>query len=570
MKKITAILSLTSIFLFIIPLVKNAHTTMDINFYELFEHHRSIMLLINPDTGEIEHANKAAADFYGYTVEQLESMSVFDIHTLAPQKIENEMQSVVNKQKNYFTFEHKLANGDIRTVEVYSCPHTQGDKTILFATVYDVTAKTQLAEKNRKMSNTIMLIMSGMVVLFGLFCFMIFISKRRLEAQNSVIEELNAQLEEENSRYQQQKEILQAIIDSLGAGIIVVDTSARIVFINKAWKDLFNYLDFNQSYLSCECENFNIDDDTCGDIEKFLRKITSGIENNQEIAEHLIKLTRDSESRYDIDLEQTSPVKRFLNLYSNPCISHNEHIFGRVFCVRDVSHQKEVERLKLELISTVSHELRTPMSSILGFSELLLTRKLSEDRKKEYVSIMNSEARRLTDLINDFLDIQRMENGKQVYNMQYNSLDQIISEAARLFQNVGDKHSIVYNKKMRCLPLIYCDKDKMLQVMSNILSNAIKYSPDGGDVIIDLAQKDGKVKVSITDHGLGIPEGVKDKLFTKFYRVDNDDRRKIGGTGLGLAICKEIIRAHRGEIGVESTYGQGSTFYFILPYLTRK
>lgn len=292
----------------------------------------------------------------------------------------------------------------------------------------------------------------------------------------------------------------------------------------------------------------------------------AGIENFQEHENKLIGLLQDGENRYAVDLEQTSPVKRFLNLYSNPCISRSNRGFGRVFVVRDVSHQKEVDRLKLELISTVSHELRTPMSSILGFSELLLTRRLSEERNKEYISIINSEARRLTDLINDFLDIQRMESGKQVFNKQFNSMEQIIEEAVMLFENASDKHNITYNKSIGNIPPIYCDRDKILQVLSNLLSNAIKYSPYGGEIKVDLTIDNGRIRVSITDHGLGIPDDVKDKLFTKFFRVENDDRRKIGGSGLGLAICREIIRAHEGEIGVESIYGQGSTFYFYIPY----
>lgn len=386
----------------------------------------------------------------------------------------------------------------------------------------------------------------------------------KLEEQNTIIEELNAQLEEENIRYQHQKEILQAIIDSFGAGIVMVDPSGKIIFINKAWKEIFNYIDFGQTCLSCE--NFYISEDACGNTEVFLQNTLTGMENNQEVVSKLLSLIGDGESRYAVDLEQNRPVKRFLNLYSNPCVSHANHCFGRVFVVRDVSHQKEVERLKLELISTVSHELRTPMSSILGFSELLLTRNLSEERNKEYIGIINSEAKRLTDLINDFLDIQRMESGKQVFNKQLNSMDQIIEEALKLFENIDDRHSFVYYKSMEDIPQIYCDRDKMLQVLSNLLSNAIKFSPDGGEIKVGLAVEDERIKVSITDHGLGIPDDVKDKLFTKFYRIDNDDRRKIGGTGLGLAICKEIIRAHSGEIGVESKYGEGSTFYFSLPY----
>lgn len=385
-----------------------------------------------------------------------------------------------------------------------------------------------------------------------------------LELQNTVIEELNSKLEVENLRYQQQKEILQAILDSLGAGIVMVDQLGKITFVNKAWKDIFNYLD--SIVCSKISEDFYINEDTYADSEQFLQNTMIGIEKNDEIVATLISLILDDESRYSVDLEQESPVKRFLNLYSNPCISNTNRNFGRVFVVRDISHQKEVDRLKIELISTVSHELRTPMSSILGFSELLLTRKLSEERNKEYISIINSEARRLTELINDFLDIQRMESGKQIFNKQYNSISQMIEETTKLFVDTENKHNIILNGVIESTLKVYCDRNKILQVLSNLLSNAIKYSPNGGEIEIGLILDNGKVKISITDHGLGIPENVKDKLFTKFFRVDNDDRRKIGGTGLGLAISKEIIRAHGGEIGVETIYGQGSTFYIYLPY----
>lgn len=447
------------------------------------------------------------------------------------------------------------ADGTCFPAEYYSYPQYRDGKIVgAVVTFTDITERKQAQDKliraNEQLENLNKQLLE---------------KQYSLEEQNSVIEELIAQLEDENKRYQQQKEILQAIIDSLGAGIIMVDLSGKIVFINKAWKELFSYIDFGRFCYSRE--NFYINDNVCGNTEEFFYSTLAGVEKGQEIAFELLNLIGDVKSRYSLDLEQKTPVRRFLNLYSNPCISNIKHCFGRVFVIRDISHQKEVDRLKLELISTVSHELRTPMSSILGFSELLLTRELSEERSKSFIKIINSEARRLTDLIDDFLDIQRMESGKQIYNKRFNSMAQIIEEALRLFENINDKHKIIYKKGMECIPHIYCDKDKMLQVMSNLLSNAVKFSPNGGEIKINLTVQDEKVKVSITDNGLGIPDDVKGKLFTKFFRVNNDDRSKIRGTGLGLAICKEIVKAHGGEIGVESVYGEGSTFYFSIPYV---
>jgi len=406
-----------------------------------------------------------------------------------------------------------------------------------------IKAKKQLEEANRRLQK----------------------KQHSLKEQNAIIEKLNVRLKNENKRSQQQKETLQAIVDSIGAGIVMMDLKGEIIFINEAWRDLFGYLYFNKGYNSKG--NFYIDDNIDFSTEFFFREMLTGMENKDKIFNKLISLIHDRDSKYSVDIEQLSPVRRFINLYSNPCMSHAGRDFGRVFIARDISHQKEVDRLKLELVSTVSHELRTPMSSILGFSELILTRKLSKDRYKEYVEIINSEARRLTSLINNFLDIQRMESGQQVFNKQFNSMSQIIEEVVRLFEGTGDNHLIIYNNSKKNMPQIYCDRDKMLQVLSNLLSNAIKYSPDGGEIKVDLTAENGYAKVSVTDQGLGIPEYIKDKIFTKFYRIDNDKRRDIGGTGLGLAICKEIIKAHGGKLGIDSTYGQGSTFYFRIPLL---
>ena len=184
-----------------------------------------------------------------------------------------------------------------------------------------------------------------------------------LEEQNALIEELNSQLEDENFKYYQQKEILHAIIDSFGAGIMMTDSDGAVLFINKAWKDIFSYLEFGNRFYPQDA--FYINGVTLSSTERIMQSMMSGIENSEEILNKLNSLLTDNRSRYDVDLEQTNPVKRFLNLYSNPCVSPNNNSFGRVFVVRDVSHQKEVDRLKLELVSTVSHELRTPMSSIM-------------------------------------------------------------------------------------------------------------------------------------------------------------------------------------------------------------
>ena len=375
--------------------------------------------------------------------------------------------------------------------------------------------------------------------------------QNELEEQNALVEELNSQLEDESVRYLRQKDTLQVIVDSVSAGIAMTNTEGRVTFTNKGWKELFE----------------NRYDGSKGNDETmdFMHDMKSYIKDAELVIPELTRLLKDFEETCTMELEQLKPLHRYITLYSAPCIGENSRVFGRIFVCSDISHEKEVDILKSELISTVSHELRTPMSSILGFSELLLTRSLKPERIKEYIEIIHKEAQRLTNLISDFLDIQKMESGKQIFNKENIEINNIMVDVDELFQNIAENHRLVFNMNGTDTSIVLCDFDKIKQVMSNLLSNAIKYSPDGGEISVDVSVENDFMRIGIRDQGLGIPEEAKDKLFSKFYRVDNDDRRKIGGTGLGLAVCKEIISAHGGKIWAESIHGQGSTFYFTLP-----
>jgi len=170
----------------------------------------------------------------------------------------------------------------------------------------------------------------------------------------------------------------------------------------------------------------------------------------------------------------------------------------------------------------------------------------------------------LSALINDFLDVQRMEAGKQTYEKKYIEVLPIMERVVENQEVNVTKHQIsIHNNEKNMF--ILGDRSKLEQAFTNIVSNAIKYSPEGGNIDISFYQEDGMLKVAVKDEGLGIPESARDKLFTKFYRIDNSDRRKIGGTGLGLAIVKEIMSAHEGDIKIESEYGKGSTFIMSFP-----
>ncbi|MGA8922397.1 MAG: ATP-binding protein, partial [Candidatus Dormiibacterota bacterium] len=225
----------------------------------------------------------------------------------------------------------------------------------------------------------------------------------------------------------------------------------------------------------------------------------------------------------------------------------------------------ELGRAKDEMVSTVSHEMRTPLASIVGFTELMVTREVTPEHRKEYLAIMLTEGRRLTALINDFLDIRRLEEGgHEVLNLAPADITALINRAIVMLSD--STRPPIETSFQDNLPLVRVDSDSIFRVVANLLSNARKYSPDGGSIVVAARALDGSVEVTVQDHGLGIPPESLSLMFAKFYRVETPDRRTIRGTGLGLAISKNIVEAHGGKIKVRSQgLGQGTTFSFTVP-----
>jgi PAS domain S-box-containing protein len=251
-------------------------------------------------------------------------------------------------------------------------------------------------------------------------------------------------------------------------------------------------------------------------------------------------------------------------VHTLPVNNEDGDIFAGMAMMQDITQRKEVERLKDEFISTVSHELRTPLTSLRGFAELMLEREFPPDKRQRFLSIIHGETVRLTNLINDFLDLQRMESGRQIYHFDRVDLLELLRESSALFQQTDGKH-ILRLEAPDALPPVTADKDRLRQVLSNLLSNAIKFSPQGGEIIAGARLEGTQVRVWVADQGVGIPPEALPKLFGKFFRVDNNRTRNIGGTGLGLAVVKEIVEVHQGRIWVESQVNRGSTFFFTLP-----
>jgi PAS domain S-box-containing protein len=217
-----------------------------------------------------------------------------------------------------------------------------------------------------------------------------------------------------------------------------------------------------------------------------------------------------------------------------------------------------------DFIAIVSHEFRTTLTGIQGFSELLCEQEWSAEEVKEYATDITTDARRLTRMINDVLDLERMKSGQTTINCQPVDVNALLRARAEQIQQITSKHTIVCTLD-ETLPLVDADQDQLIQVINNLLSNAVKYSPAGGEIVLGSQRKEDAIQMSIQDQGIGIPEEVQKDISVPYSRIALEQTRYISGSGLGLSIVYEIIRLHGGTIWVESTIGHGSTFHVSLP-----
>src|SRR6202521_3294051 len=263
----------------------------------------------------------------------------------------------------------------------------------------------------------------------------------------------------------------------------------------------------------------------------------------------------------------------------SPIHNSNGTVVGSSSVARDITEQvsvradlkssglrrvEDVIRAKDEVIALVVHELRSPLASIVGFTELLQSRVLTDTQRKSYLGVMLKEGRRLTALINSVLELQRLENGHQ-------KLDLVPVDIKALLKRAVDSAGLDDRRALGLavpngLPLVMADADAILQVMANFISNARRYSPDGGSIRIGARVVGNLIQVYVRDHGLGVPVADLPKLFERFYRVDSPDRQSIRGTGLGLSINQRIVQAHGGAVEAQSEgLGKGSVFQFTSP-----
>ncbi len=379
-------------------------------------------------------------------------------------------------------------------------------------------------------------------------------ARQRVEVMNQSLEHIV----EERTAY------LTAIIDNLADGLLVVDLNGQITRINPALFTLFGF------------ENTDLSGQDCQAV--FSQKVVELVEKTHKSPKQVfiaeIELAGDRTGK-----AVATAIMRNSNLADGK--DEKEQCIGSVLLIRDITSDKEVDQMKTDFISTVSHELRTPLTSVLGFAKIIKKKLdevifpvLSADDKKvqrnikqvrDNIDIIVSEGARLTDLINDVLDIAKMEAGKVEWKMEPLQLSEVVERAiaatSALFQQ---KNLELIQDIEPGLPEITGDRDRLIQVVINLISNSVKFT-DSGSVTCRVKKNDSAIAVSIIDTGTGIASSDLEKVFEKFKQVGDTLTDKPKGTGLGLPICKQIVEHHSGRIWVESELGKGSNFSFTLP-----
>jgi two-component system, OmpR family, phosphate regulon sensor histidine kinase PhoR len=341
-----------------------------------------------------------------------------------------------------------------------------------------------------------------------------------------------------------QKDRLMTLIENMGSGLLFIDSKGYITLTNRTFKEVFQVKD-----------------------ETFLNKLYLDVIPYQDIC-YLIEevFMTEKKVRKQVQL-MFSMTKKHFEVYGAPIISQGNEWKGIVLVFHDITELKKLEQIRKDFVANVSHELKTPITSIKGFAETLLDGALNDPKTlKSFLSIILNESERLQTLINDLLELSKIEQHNFRLTIENIDLVKIVSESIEILSDKANRKDIqIHIHSDEPTLRMKGDPRRLKQIFINIIDNAITYTPNQGDIKIRLNDLQDKVRVTITDTGIGISKEEIPRIFERFYRVDRARSRESGGTGLGLAIVKHLMEAHHGYISVESEIGKGTSFHLTFP-----
>ena len=363
----------------------------------------------------------------------------------------------------------------------------------------------------------------------------------RTQAQNALSEALEA------SRRDHEK--LNGILSSVADGLIVTDHQLRVLHMNAAAEKLLQLP--LEKILGQTLDQLG----TVANLPGTVRDLLAGVRISPV---------------FDFELPGDDPKRPRVYHAHFSRLESDQQDAGVILLIHDVTRERELERLKSAFLGMAAHELNTPLAAILGFSELLTSAEsvaqLSAQQREEYLQLIHVKALELSRLVDDLLDISRVEAG-QALILEYEAirLDEIVRDVLRPYQEKSPRHQFELHLATAQTQIV-ADPWRVRQVVNNLISNAVKYSPQGGVIKAVLENNDGRCRLSVADQGIGMTPEQVEHIFDRFYRADASNTA-VHGVGLGMSIVRHIILAHRGEIRVESSPGRGTTVFVDLPHV---
>lgn len=340
-----------------------------------------------------------------------------------------------------------------------------------------------------------------------------------------------------------EKNRIQAILSGMDDGVIAMDPWGRVILINPVVEKLFGIT-----------------------LEASRGKNIFRIIRNNEL-EKMINYALETGQSIDNQVEIQTPDPFIFRVNVTPLKNSGAEQGGLVAVLKDITERKRVEEMRSDFVANVSHELRTPLTSIRGFAETLLDGAVEDPKvARPFLEIINAETERLSRLIDELLNLSKIEDRKAIPDWQPLNISDLINRAVAILKpRALEKGITIGIESPETLPVLEGDADMLSQVMINLIDNSISYTMPGGEINVRAAAGTHELQVDVQDNGIGIPPESLSRVFERFYRVDKGRSREQGGTGLGLSIVKHIIDAHHGNVQVESRVGVGSTFSFVLP-----
>jgi len=477
-------------------------------YRKIFEDHPSVILLINPSTHNIIDANKAASEYYGWQPEKLKRMKISDISTTTVADIQSTINEVVKNQQQRIESKHKLSDGTVRDVVIYISKIELQGKEIIHSIINDITERKKAEDRIKTLTKA---------------------------------------------------------VEQSPVSVVITNPKGNIQYVNKKFSVITGYgldevLNENPKILKSGSQSAD-----------FYKELWDSILSGKVWQGELHNKKKNGELYWENVI--ISPIVNEMGIITN-FVAVKEDITEKKKMIEELIEAKEkaevASMIKSNFLANMSHELRTPLVGILGFAELLVS-ETTESNHAEMSNTILKSGKRLMDTLNSILDISRIEANKHEIKQTDFSLMEIISESTELFkQAVKDKELYMKVNLQSGQVILHSDKDLLIKVFNNLISNAVKYTHKGGITVAAYKISDNYVTVDVTDTGIGISSEFQKVIFEPFRQVSEGYARRYEGTGLGLSITKRFIELLNGSITLNSIPGEGSTFSVTLPVITTK